>query len=329
MGSFGQLVSTLTDPTFLITVLTGIAAFATVYTIILPIFQGDKLKARMKGVSTHREELRRKHLEEVTKKGDGQGLRGKKPSAMIKEIVVLFKLNELLDENGARKKLSQAGFRGQGPVFTFMFARLVMPFIASISVGLYINFVNDLGIPSNFKFTVTVLSFLAGFYLPNLWVQNAISKRKEIIQLAFPDALDLMLICVESGMSIEAAFNKVAQEVAQNSIELAEELSLTTAELSYLQDRTVAYKNLADRTGVDGVKAVVTALTQAERYGTPLGQTLRVLAKENRDMRMQKAEKKAAALPAKLTVPMITFFLPALFVVIIGPSVISVMGIGD
>ncbi len=125
-------------------------------------------------------------------------------------------------------------------------------------------------------------------------------------------------------MSIEAAFNKVAKEVGAQSIELAEELSLTTAELSYLQDRRMAYENLGTRTGLPGVKAVATALIQAERYGTPVGQALRVMAKENRDQRMSDAEKKAAALPPKLTVPMIVFFLPVLFVVIIGPAVIQV-----
>ncbi len=144
---------------------------------------------------------------------------------------------------------------------------------------------------------------------------------------AFPDALDLMLICVESGMSIEAAFNRVAMEVGTQSVELAEELGLTTAELSYLPDRRTAFANLATRCGHSGVKAVAAALIQSEKYGTPMGQALRVTAQENREMRMSEAEKKAAALPAKLTVPMIVFFLPALFVVILGPAVIQVMSI--
>ena len=140
---------------------------------------------------------------------------------------------------------------------------------------------------------------------------------------AFPDALDLLLICVEAGMSIESAFNKVAGEIGAASIALAEELGLTTAELSYLQERRKAYENLALRTGHEGVKAVTTALIQAERYGTPLGVALRVMAQENRDMRLAAAEKKAAALPAQLTVPMILFFLPVLFVVIMGPAAIT------
>jgi tight adherence protein C len=134
-----------------------------------------------------------------------------------------------------------------------------------------------------------------------------------------------MLICVESGMSIENAFRKVSEEVGVQSPDLAEELSLTTAELSYLQDRRKAYENLGERTDLDGVKAVVTSLLQAEKYGTPVGHSLRVLAQENRDMRMSEAEKKAAALPPKLTVPMILFFLPVLFAVILTPALIQMM----
>src|SRR5204863_10115874 len=152
----------------------------------------------------------------------------------------------------------------------------------------------------------------------------AIKKRQLSIKRSFPDALDLLLICVESGMSVEVAFRKVSTEIGSQSIPLAEEFTLTTAELSYLQDRKVAYENLAKRTGLDGVKSVCMALTQSERYGTPLATSLRVMAQENRDMRMNEAEKKAAALPPKLTVPMILFFLPVLFIVILGPTFIKV-----
>src|SRR5262249_34989209 len=141
---------------------------------------------------------------------------------------------------------------------------------------------------------------------------------------AFPDALDLLLICVESGMSVEVAFRRVATEIVGQSVALSEEFTLTTAELSYLQDRKTAYENLAARTGLESVKSVCLALQQSERYGTPLGQSLRVRAQENRDMRMSEAEKKAAAPPPKLTVPMILFFLPCLFIVILGPSYIRI-----
>src|SRR5690606_36544052 len=154
----------------------------------------------------------------------------------------------------------------------------------------------------------------AGMQAPMLFLKSKIAKRQLLIKRAFPDALDLLLICVESGMSIEAAFRRVSEEIGSQSVPLAEELTLATAELSYLPDRKVAYQNLAMRTGLEGVKSVALALQESERYGTPLGQTLRVLSQENRDMRMTEAEKKAAALPPKLTVPMILFFLPVLFI---------------
>jgi len=171
---------------------------------------------------------------------------------------------------------------------------------------------------------VAVGASLLGFYLPDLYLKNIIARRQQSIMRAFPDALDLLLICIESGMSIETAFRKVSGEIVTQSIALSEEFTLTTAELSYLQDRKVAYENLAKRTGLEGVKSVCLALMQSERYGTPLGQSLRVMAQENRDMRMNEAEKKAAALPPKLTVPMILFFLPVLFVVILGPTGIKI-----
>ena len=177
--------------------------------------------------------------------------------------------------------------------------------------------------PPLIKLMMALAAAFIGSYAPSIFISNLIQKRQQSIKMAFPDALDMLLICVQSGMSVEAAFGKVSKEVASQSLELAEELSLTTAELSYLQDRRQAFENLGKRTGIPGVKAVTTALIQAERYGTPVGQALRVMAKENRDIRQSEAEKKAAALPPKLTVPMIVFFLPVLFIVILGPAAID------
>jgi tight adherence protein C len=207
---------------------------------------------------------------------------------------------------------------------TFLFFRLVMPIVFLIGAILYVFVISNMQQSTLMKIGMCIGATWAGMQAPMLFLTNAISKRQLSIKRAFPDALDLLLICIESGMSIEAAFRKVSSEIGSQSIALAEEFSLTTAELSYLQDRKVAYENLAKRTGLEGVKSVCLALQQSERYGTPLGQTLRVMAQENRDMRMNEAEKKAAALPPKLTVPMIVFFLPVLFVVILGPTGIKV-----
>ena len=243
----------------------------------------------------------------------------------MKDTVDKLNLESLLSADAMRLKLIQAGFRGQGPIVTMMFARVTLPFLAMILAGIYIYAVNDHGLAPMTKLSVVLGSGIFGFYLPDLVVQNMLKRRQDAIMKAFPDALDLLLICIEAGMSIEAAFNRVAKEVGAQCVELAEELGLTTAELSYIQDRRMAYENLGIRTGLPGVKAVATSLIQAERYGTPLGKALRVMAQENRAMRMAAAEKKAAALPAQLTVPMIVFFLPALFLVILGPAAIRYM----
>jgi len=189
----------------------------------------------------------------------------------------------------------------------------------------YVFVVLQLDYPATIKLGMCLGVAYAGMQAPYFFLKNRIAKRQLSIKRAFPDALDLLLICVESGMSIETAFKRVSTEIGTQSIALAEELTLTTAELSYLQDRKTAYENLAKRTDLDGVKSVCMALQQAERYGTPLAQTLRVMSQENRDIRMSEAEKKAAGLPPKLTVPMILFFLPVLFVVILGPAAIRVM----
>jgi tight adherence protein C len=219
----------------------------------------------------------------------------------------------------------QAGYRGQAPYITFLFFRLIVPIVMLATSVFYVFLVLELDYPMSVKVGICIAATYLGMALPSLFIKNKIAKRQLSIKRAFPDALDLLLICVESGMSIEAGFKKVSVEIGTQSIPLAEELTLTTAELSYLQDRRSAYENLARRTNLDGVKSVCMALQQAERYGTPMAQTLRVMAQENRDMRMSEAEKKAAGLPPKLTVPMILFFLPVLFVVILGPAAIRVM----
>jgi len=234
-----------------------------------------------------------------------------------------FNLTKWLAQEAARDKLTMAGYRGQAPYVTFLFARAVAPIVLFLGTMLYVFVITHMNKPLSLKLGICIVAAYLGLQAPMLFLKNAISKRQLSIKRAFPDALDLLLICVESGMSVEVAFRKVAAEIVSQSVALSEEFALTTAELSYLQDRKIAYENLAKRTGLDGVKSVCLALQQSERYGTPLGQSLRVMAQENRDMRMNEAEKKAAALPPKLTVPMILFFLPCLFIVILGPTYIK------
>ena len=206
-----------------------------------------------------------------------------------------------------------------------MFFRLIAPIIVLVLALIYLFFIGNVQYPPIVKFGMALGAGYLGFYMPNMFISNLVSRRQHSITQAFPDSLDMLLICVQAGMSVEAAFGKVGKEVVSQSLELAEEFSLTTAELSYLSDRRLAFENLGKRTGIAGIKSVATALIQAERYGTPVGNALRVMAKENRDARMSEAEKKAAALPPKLTVPMIIFSLPVLFIVILGPAIIQVM----
>jgi tight adherence protein C len=313
-----SFINTATDRQFQIALLVALAAAATVYTVIAPFFSGDRLKQRMKSVSNYRDTLRQQQRESLARRGAGaKQLRAASATGALREVVNNLKLFEIFDANEARKKLMMAGFRGPRPVFIFMAARIGMPFVMAIACGVYVYILKGIELDSFGKLCALFMAFFSGFYVPNLYINNAMKKRQHKIQMAWPDALDLLLICVESGMSIEAALQKVGEEVGTNSPELAEELGLTTAELSYLQERKQAYINLAERTGLDGVKGVTTALIQSEKYGTPLGQSLRVMAQENRELRMQEAEKKAAALPPKLTVPMIGFFLPVLFAVIL------------
>ncbi|MCC5994844.1 MAG: type II secretion system F family protein [Oceanicaulis sp.] len=312
----------ITQPQNLFAVIAAVLVFATVLTLSAPSMKSDNLSRRMKQVANRREELRRKSREAMERERSS-GLRGKDTRSLFRKVVESLNLQKLLEDPNLKTKLIQAGMRGQGPVFAFYFARFMMPFALFAVAALYLFFVNDFDLNAMQRLTAAMGAAVLGYYAPALYLSNIGQKRRDSIMQAFPDALDLLLICVEAGMSIEAAFQKVAGEIGASSIALAEELSLTTAELAYLQERRMAYENLAQRTGLPGVKAVATALIQAERYGTPLGQALRVMAKENRDMRMSTAEKKAAALPAKLTVPMIVFFLPVLFLVIMGPAALN------
>ncbi len=320
-----SIVDQLIDPRLLTMTFAAIAAVATVLTLAMPLLVTDTLNKRMKAVALEREKIRQRERERMVQ-GSKASLR-QSPKAYMKKVVDDFNLSKWLGQEQARTMLIQAGYRGQAPYVTYLFFRMAMPIVMLVASLFYIFVVLKLHYPPMLKLAMSIGAAYFGMYSPNLYLKNKIQRRQMSIKRAFPDTLDLLLICVESGMSIEAAFRKVSEEVGSQSVALAEELTLTTAELSYLPDRRQAYENLAQRTGIEGVRAVCLALQQSERYGTPLGNTMRVMAQENRDMRMAEAEKKAAGLPPKLTVPMIVFFLPVLFIVILGPAAIRVMAL--
>ncbi len=319
------MIDLLTQPENLIALATAIAVFATILTVAMPMFARDNLGDRMKSVALEREQLRaRERARLLNEKKDGRTkVTKREPGAVIKTIVEKLNLRTALADEKTEAQLIQAGYRGQSPLFLFLGLRFGLPFLFMAVAAFYYYVITGVEEDAGLKTMMIILcAGFAGFYAPLMVVKNRLSARQLSITQAWPDALDLTLICVESGMTIEVAFRKVAAEIGPQSLALAEELMITTAELSYLQERRQAYDNLVSRTGLEGVKNVVLSLIQAEKYGTPLSAALRVLSQENRDQRMNLAEKKAAALPPKLTVPMMICFLPVLFCVILAPALI-------
>jgi len=320
-----DLADIVSNPQTMIAIFTAVAVFATILTLASPLLQRDELTTRMKTAALERDKIRARERARLATEKNAT-LR-QETGGLMAAMVDKLNLRKALADEKTFNNLKMAGYRKQSHVYVFLFFRVILPIFMLIGAAIYVYGFSDTERTFMMKMLIVLIVGYAGFYLPNIYISNAISKRQLSIRRAWPDSLDLLLICVESGMSIEAALGKVSQEIGLQSPQLAEELVLTTAELSYLQERRDAYQNLADRTGLDSVKSVCMALIQAERYGTPLGTALRVLSEENRALRMSEAEKKAAALPPKLTVPMIIFFLPVLFAIIMGPAMIQVMAL--
>jgi tight adherence protein C len=297
-----------------------VAAFASVMAVATPFLQNDKFAARRKAVAFKRDELQIQQREGFNQR---RRLQPTRSESAMRSVIKQLRLEDMIEQKEMKRRLIQAGWRNSSNPVTFTFVRLALP----IALGLLSFFY----IVSLFPDWTTLMKVAAGFVgaafgylLPTIFLTNAVQKRQKTLTRAFPDALDLMVICVESGMSIEAAFNKVSEEMAESAPIMAEEIGLTAAELAFLGDRRAAYENLAERTGLATFRSLTTTLLQSEKYGTPIATGLRVIAQENRDARLNAAEKKAAALPAQLTVPMIIFFLPVLFIVIAGPAGIQV-----
>jgi tight adherence protein C len=320
-----EMITTLLKPEIMITILVGFAAFGTVLTIAAPYFENDQLGARIKGVSVERDKLRAQQKAMLS--GGEAKLRDKPQKNLVGQIVETLNLRHVFEAEGSREILRQAGMRSEKNLVTFLGIRLAAPIVLALIAFVYTSTLYAEKFDLNMRLVAAMGGLIVGFYLPNFVLKNMRTRRQDSIKRSWSDALDLLLICVESGMAIEPAMQRVAREIGSGSVPLAEELTLTVAELSYLQDRRKAFENLAKRTGLPTVKSVVTSLIQSEKYGTPLGTALRVLAQENRDNRMSEAERKAAALPPKLTVPMILFFLPVIFAVVLAPSFILIMNV--
>jgi tight adherence protein C len=297
-----------------------IAAFASVMAVATPFLENDKFAARRKSVAFKRDELQIQQREGFNSR---RRLQPTRSESAMRNIIKQLRLEDMLEQKDLKRRLIQGGYRTASAPVTFTFVRLAMP----IGLGLLAFFYSLSLFPDwtwQGKGLAALVGLAFGYLLPTIFLTNAVQKRQKILTRALPDALDLMVICVESGMSIEAAFNKVSEEMAESAPLMAEEMGLTAAELAYLGDRRTAYENLAERTGLATFRSLTTTLLQSEKYGTPIATGLRVIAQENRDARLNAAEKKAAALPAQLTVPMIIFFLPVLFIVIAGPAGIQV-----
>jgi tight adherence protein C len=324
-----RIIDTITDTQFLIAVLAAVAAAAVVFSIGATFLSGgSKMRQRIKRVALEREKMRAQEMARLRGTGDpnqpARTIRQAQGKDYMKNVVERFSLEKAFMDDKTADSLARAGYRGQSAMTTWLFIRFVTPFVLFILSFAYLALTVFKDKPLWMNAIYALLIGLVGAYLPNVLLKNKQIKRAQSIRRAWPDALDLVLLCVEAGMSVEHAIKRVAKEIGAQSVELAEELTLTTAELSFLEDRTRAYENLGRRTGLDNVKSVMQALIQAERHGTSVGSSLRVMAEEGREARMMEAEKKAAALPPKLTVPLIVFFLPVLFIVIISPAIIRV-----
>ena len=323
-----NIVQLLTNREFLIAVLAAVSAAAVVFTFGSSFIVKSEMKQRIKRVALERDKMRAEEMARLrggTAPTDNRSIRrNTETKSYMTNVVQRFDLKKAFQDDATVDKLAMAGFRGQGHLTTYLFMRASTPLAIFGVAAIYLLLMAPGDRPLYLNLVYAIGAGLIGAYLPAILLKNSTTKRQFSIKRAWPDCLDLLLLCVEAGMSMEHAFKRVAKEIGNQSVELAEELTLTTAELSFLEDRGRAYENLGRRTGLDNVKSVMQALIQAERYGTPIAQALRVLAQEGRDERMNEAEKKASALPPKLTVPMILFFLPVLIAVILGPAGIQV-----
>jgi tight adherence protein C len=297
--------------------LSGAAAFVSIAAIWMALMERDQSARRAAAVAERYGTLKAALSGPRRRRKTDAGV------GMARNIVERLKMTRGRQSVGLADRLAQAGYRSRDAFFVFLFMKIAMPIVLGILALLYLYALNPdiLGPEQSLLASLAITGI--GLFLPNIYVKNAANKRKEKIRKALPDGLDLMVICAEAGLSLDATFARVAKELGQSAVELSDELSLTSIELGLMPDRRSALDNLQRRVDLSQLRAMVAALQQTEKYGTPLAQSMRVLASELRDERMLKAEDKAARLPAILTVPMIIFILPCLFVVLLGPAILS------
>ncbi len=303
----------------------GLGAFTVVLLVLSAFTETDKLSARLKNVTQHRDELRSEERAKKAKASRRDDIKKTSPLTVYFRRIKLERVKKL-DE--IRLKLAQAGQRSRDAIYSYLGMKLILPpaLGAGAFLGIFVLKIWPLKLVQGIAATIFATFF--GLMLPDILIKNATQKRQQELRKALPDALDLMVICAEAGLSLDAALDRVAREIGPTSAILAEEVGLTSVELNFLPERSRALQNLADRVPLPGVVALVNTLIQTEKYGTPLAQSLRVLSAEMRDERIMAAEAKAAKLPATLTVPMILFILPPLFVVLLGPAALRIMGLG-
>jgi tight adherence protein C len=296
--------------------------FMMVVVIAMPFIQQNQMKSRLKVVAKRREELQAQQRARLQEKKKASVV-SESQIGMMKKVVEAVNLQDLLASQELKLKLAGAGYRGPSAAIIFTFTRILLPVVLGVLAVLVLYFTKTFDMSPTMKLISCVAVLPIGWFLPAIILHSQLQSRQAAFTSSFPDALDLLVICVEAGLSMEAAFGRVTDEMAETAPILAQEFGLTTAELAYLGDRSKALQNLSDRTAIESVRSLTTSLIQSEKYGTPLGTALRVISDENRSERMARVEEKAAALGAKLTVPMIAFFLPVIFLVVIGPAVVQ------
>jgi tight adherence protein C len=306
------------------TLLTAVAAMAVMFAIYAAVTVRDPMQKRVKALNDRREQLKA-GIVSATAKKRASLIRKNETADRMRDTLASLKVLQDSQVKFIQQRLAQAGIRKKEWAVAIIFARMVLPIVLGSLVGIvvyWINFFPDWG---SFKKLITFAVALgAGYKGPDIYLSNLVKKRTDAVRKGLPDALDLLVICAEAGLTVDAAFNRVARELGRAYPELGDEFALTSIELSFLAERRQAFENLSYRVDLEAVKGVVTTMVQTERYGTPLASALRVLSAEFRNDRMMRAEEKAARLPAIMTIPLILFILPVLFIAILGPAACSI-----